>query len=179
MRKIFATMSLKWLPDVEDVSVKARTVTVKGPRGTLTRSFKSVSADIFGDKAAKKITVEMWFGASKENATLRTVVTHIKNMMTGVTKGFQYKMRFVYAHFPVNVNISDAKDLIEIRNFLGRRLSDESPCWRASPSIDLRLRTRLSSKVTTSRTLVPLLPAFNKFARSETRISVNSWMVSM
>ena len=83
---------------MEDVSVKARTVTVKGPRGTLTRSFKSVSADIFGDKAAKKITVEMWFGSSKENATLRTVVTHIKNMMTGVTKGFQYKMRFVYAH---------------------------------------------------------------------------------
>merc|ERR1712213_93054 len=91
---VFATMSLKWLPDVEDVSVKARTVTVKGPRGTLTRSFKSVSADIFGDKAAKKITVEMWF---------------------------------VYAHFPVNVNISDAKDLIEIRNFLGEKVIRRVP----------------------------------------------------
>merc|ERR1712137_984467 len=43
-----------------------------------------------------------------------TVITHIKNMMIGVTKGFRYKMRFVYAHFPVNVNITDEKDLIEI-----------------------------------------------------------------
>merc|ERR1712100_515360 len=33
-------------------------------------------------------------------------------MMIGVTKGFQYKMRFVYAHFPVNVNISDEKEVI-------------------------------------------------------------------
>merc|ERR1712108_107610 len=37
-------------------------------------------------------------------------------------KGFQYKMKFVYAHFPVNVNISDAKDVIEIRNFLGEKV---------------------------------------------------------
>merc|ERR1712137_1432748 len=50
-------------------------------------------------KSAKKVTVEMWFGSSKQNAVLRTVITHIKNMMIGVTKGFRYKMRFVYAHF--------------------------------------------------------------------------------
>merc|ERR1711879_982948 len=114
--------SFKWLPGVEEVTIKARTVTVVGPRGTLTRSFKSVSADIYGDVAAKKISVDMWFGTSKQTAVLRTVCTHIKNMMIGVTKGFQYKMKFVYAHFPVNVNISDAKDVIEIRNFLGEKV---------------------------------------------------------
>ena len=107
---------------VEEVTIKARTVTVKGPRGTLTRSFKTVSADIYGDKAAKKVTIEMWFGSSKQNAVLRTVITHIKNMMIGVTKGFRYKMKFVYAHFPVNVNISEPKDQIEIRNFLGEKV---------------------------------------------------------
>merc|ERR1739845_7251 len=111
MRKIFSTMSFKWLPGVEEVTIKARTVTVVGPRGTLTRSFKSVSADIYGDVAAKKISVDMWFGTSKQTAVLRTVCTHIK-----------YKMKFVYAHFPVNVNISDAKDVIEIRNFLGEKV---------------------------------------------------------
>lgn len=64
----------------------------------------------------------MWFGTSKQAAVLRTVISHIKNMMIGVTKGFRYKMRFVYAHFPVNVNISDDKDVIEIRNFLGEKV---------------------------------------------------------
>merc|ERR1711981_546188 len=80
------------------------------------------SADIFGNKAAKKVTVEMWFGTSKQAAVLRTVISHIKNMMIGVTKGFRYKMGFVYAHFPVNVNISDDNKVIEIRNFLGEKV---------------------------------------------------------
>lgn len=45
--------------------------------------------------------------------------SHIQNMITGVTQGFRYKMRFVYAHFPINVNIN-GKD-VEIRNFLGQK----------------------------------------------------------
>ena len=28
-----------------------------------------------------------------------------QNMITGVTKGYEYKMRLVYAHFPININI--------------------------------------------------------------------------
>ena len=40
-------------------------------------------------------------------------------MIKGVTKGFKYKMRFCYAHFPINV--SAAGNVVEIRNFLGEK----------------------------------------------------------
>ena len=45
--------------------------------------------------------------------------THIKNMMTGVTVGFTYKVRYAYNHFPINVTLN--KDVVEVRNFLGER----------------------------------------------------------
>lgn len=53
----------------------------------------------------------------------RTVTSHIENLIVGVTKGFKYKMRFCYAHFPINVtNVKDgSKNIVEIRNFLGEK----------------------------------------------------------
>ena len=48
-------------------------------------------------------------------------------MMIGVTKGYEYKMKFVYAHFPINVNCDKApgskvSNLVEIRNYLGEKV---------------------------------------------------------
>lgn len=71
------------------------------------------------DKSTLK--VEKWFGKKKELAAVRTVCSHIQNMIKGVTVGFMYKMRAVYAHFPINCAISEEGTLIEVRNFLGEK----------------------------------------------------------
>ena len=44
-------------------------------------------------------------------------------MITGVTKGFEYRMRFVYAHFPVTVIVEDQNTTIHIKNFLGEKIT--------------------------------------------------------
>jgi ribosomal protein L6P/L9E len=54
-------------------------------------------------------------------AAIRTAISHVQNLITTVTKGFRYKMRFVYAHFPINASITNANTAIEIRNFLGEK----------------------------------------------------------
>lgn len=51
----------------------------------------------------------------------------VANMITGVTKGFQYKMRLVYAHFPINPVIGDGGKSVEIRNFLGEKIVRKCP----------------------------------------------------
>jgi large subunit ribosomal protein L9e len=65
----------------------------------------------------------MWFGNRETVAAIRTICSHIENMIIGVTKGFKYKMRFCYAHFPINVSATKdgSIDVVEIRNFLGEK----------------------------------------------------------
>eukprot|EP01106_Pelomyxa_sp_JSP_P000794 TRINITY_DN1116_c0_g1_i2.p2 TRINITY_DN1116_c0_g1~~TRINITY_DN1116_c0_g1_i2.p2 ORF type:complete len:187 (+),score=58.46 TRINITY_DN1116_c0_g1_i2:134-694(+) len=107
------------IPEGVEVLVHARHVRVTGPRGVLRRAFTKINAHIKVEK--KKVIVEMWFGRRRQLAAVRTVCSHIENMVKGVTKGFEYKMRFVYAHFPINSAISEDNKEIKINNFLGEK----------------------------------------------------------
>jgi len=114
------------------VSIKAREVTVSGPRGKLTVAFKHMPIDIYFLEGSEErtVVVERWFTGGKASASLRTAVSHIENAMTGVTKGFQYKMRFVYSHFPINVSITNGTKRVEIRNFLGEKVIRVVECLK-------------------------------------------------
>ena len=105
-------------------AIKSRAVKVTGPRGSLELSFKHMPIDIFFEEGSdeRKVVVEKWFTGGKATASIRTCVSHMENAMTGVTKGFEYKMRFVYSHFPINVTITGKKNKVEIRNFLGEKV---------------------------------------------------------
>merc|ERR1712216_15082 len=92
-----------------------------GPRGSLTKSFKHMSVDLY-KKDAKTIMVEKWFGASKELAIIKTVCSHIQNLFIGVRQGFQYRMKMVYAHFPTNVQIAGDKRSLDVVNFIGQKV---------------------------------------------------------
>ena len=43
-------------------------------------------------------------------------------MIRGVTKGYKFKMRYAYAHFPIQANILPGNKSIEIKNFIGEKL---------------------------------------------------------
>ncbi|TFK29395.1 60S ribosomal protein L9 [Coprinopsis marcescibilis] len=111
------------IPEGVDVIVKARLITVTGPRGTLTKNVKHINMDIRVIKGKKnKVLLTVWQGSRKHVACLRTIRSLINNMILGVTKGFQYKMRAVYAHFPINCIIQESGKVVEIRNFLGEKI---------------------------------------------------------
>ncbi|KAF9055452.1 ribosomal protein L6 [Hymenopellis radicata] len=121
MRDVLQTEELD-IPEGIEVSIKSRLIKVIGPRGTLTKNVRHVDMDIRLVKGkTTKVSLAVWQGGRKHVACLRTIKSLINNMITGVTYGFQYKMRAVYAHFPINCIIQDDGRAMEIRNFLGEK----------------------------------------------------------
>lgn len=120
MKTVLASRTID-IPEGLEVTVAARVVTVKGPRGVLTRDFKHQNMDLrkLEGEEGNKVRIDLWFASRKQLACVRTIMSHIDNMFTGVTRGFQYKMRFVYSHFPINVTLTGKN--VEIRNFLGEK----------------------------------------------------------
>merc|ERR1712175_50482 len=119
MKTIHSSLQVK-IPEDITATVNNRVVTIKGKRGMLRKSFKHTQLDV-KMLGKKRIQVEKWFGSRKDIATVRTVISHIENMMKGVTNGYRYKMKSVYAHFPINIAIQDEGKTVEVRNFLGEK----------------------------------------------------------
>nr|CAX72036.1 Ribosomal protein L9 [Schistosoma japonicum] len=118
MRIIKSSESVKIPPGIKAKAIK-RVIYIKGPRRSLKRDFKHLSLDI--RVFSKRIVVTKYFGNRKELAAVRTVCSHISNMIKGVTSGYRYKLKSVYAHFPINMIPSAEGSKLEIRNFLGEK----------------------------------------------------------
>lgn len=116
MRAVEAVKVLK-IPDSVDVKVEGRVVTVKGVKGTLTRDFSE--APILIQLEDKVIKVQANWPRKREVAIVGTASSHIQNMMTGVTKGFTYKLKIVFSHFPISVKVKE--NTVSIENFTGER----------------------------------------------------------
>lgn len=84
MRVIETSRTVEIPKDVK-ISVHARTVTVIGPRGKLTRKFNHAVLNIYLEKK-NLLKITKWFGKKKFAASVGTVAAHVRNMIIGVTK---------------------------------------------------------------------------------------------
>lgn len=93
------------IPDGVSVTVKSRLVTVKGPRGELTKSLRHINMEI-KKISDKKIKLIVWHGGRKHVACLRTVRSLIMNMIQGVTKvGPPYLCPFDSCAYPEKITL--------------------------------------------------------------------------
>src|SRR4030067_2207846 len=105
------------VPDGVDVTLAGKKVTVKGNKGTLTRDFSYVPISI--ESNGKTVRVWAEWPRKKEAALVGTIYSHIQNMINGASKGFSYKLKIVFSHFPISVKVQGKTVLIE--NFTGER----------------------------------------------------------
>ncbi|MDI6708051.1 MAG: 50S ribosomal protein L6 [Candidatus Thermoplasmatota archaeon] len=103
------------IPEKVTVELKGNSILVKGPNGTLTKNLKIHKLKL--EKAAQSLVLSCEKCRKKERALLYTILAHLKNMLHGVTKGWQYELKIVYSHFPIKATVKGDKFVIE--NFLG------------------------------------------------------------
>jgi large subunit ribosomal protein L6 len=105
------------VPDGVEVTIEGRKITVKGANGALTRDFSYVPISIEGNGKTVRVWAE--WPRKKEASLVGTIYSHIQNMITGVEKGFSYKLKIVFSHFPMSVKVQGKTVVIE--NFTGER----------------------------------------------------------
>ena len=105
------------IPEGVKVNIDGKRVEVIGEKGRLVRDFSNSPVSINIEDG--QVVVYTDDTRRKAVAMVGTVCAHIRNMIKGVTKGFTYKLKIVYAHFPISVKVEGDKILIE--NFLGER----------------------------------------------------------
>lgn len=105
------------VPEDVTVNLVGKIVNVKGAKGNLTRDFSYATVEIEGQGKTVKISAK--WPRKKEAAMVGTLHSHINNMIIGVTKGYTYKMKIVFSHFPITVKTQNG--YVSIENFTGER----------------------------------------------------------
>ena len=105
------------IPENVKVNLKGDMLRVEGPLGKVYKNFKKIPViiEINNNKILLKKTGER----KKHLAILNTAKSLIQTLCLGVVDGFTIKMKIVYSHFPITVNIEGKKVLI--KNFQGER----------------------------------------------------------
>jgi len=107
------------IPEGVEVSIEGSQVTVKGPKGNLSRRLSYPEIEI--TKEDSYLVVNSRLDRKQQRAMVGTLAAHVSNMIAGVTKGFEYKMKVVYSHFPIQLKAASGE--LVIGNFLGERKS--------------------------------------------------------
>jgi large subunit ribosomal protein L6 len=105
------------IPEGVTVTLQGQLLTASGPKGKNERNFwyPGIKIEIVGSE----IIVDSSVVKKTQKAMVGTFASHVTNMIKGVAEGFEYRMKVVYAHFPMQLKV-DGKKLM-ISNFLGEK----------------------------------------------------------
>ena len=104
-------------PEGVTASLSGRTLSVTGKLGESKKHFDKVNVNLALD--GNKLSISPYSAKKKDNVIVNTVASLVGNMIAGVSKGYTYKLKIVYAHFPISVKVKGEEILVE--NFVGER----------------------------------------------------------
>ncbi|HEW64171.1 50S ribosomal protein L6 [Fervidicoccus fontis] len=106
------------IPEGVKISIEGMKVVVEGPKGKIEKDF-SHTRNVAISLSDGKVVVESYFARREQKALVGTIAAHIRNMITGVQKGYRYKLKIISSHFPIS--LEQKGDVILVKNFLGEK----------------------------------------------------------
>jgi large subunit ribosomal protein L6 len=107
------------IPEGVDLNVDGRKIRVTGTKGTLEEDFSHLPVHFALENRTLRI-YSPW-ARKREVALVGTAMAHVRNMIRGITSGYTYKLRIVYAHFPMTVKVQEKEGRVRIDNFGGEK----------------------------------------------------------
>jgi len=92
-------------------------VRVKGPLGEVVKDFSRVPVEFYPEDG--KVRYRIYMRGKRGYALVNTIRSKLNNLFIGVTRGFTYKMKAFFVHFPMSIEVQG--DEVIIRNFMGER----------------------------------------------------------
>src|SRR5579862_9167074 len=76
-------------------------MTITGPLGNVSQDFSKIPVDL--EINGNEVSILTHGARRKNRSILNTAKSLVHNAVEGVTKGYEYKLKVIYAHFPVTV----------------------------------------------------------------------------
>jgi large subunit ribosomal protein L6 len=105
------------IPESVKAEIRDNVFTVEGRLGKLKKNITRIPVVVLVQD--KKIVIRPHGRRKKDLAITNTARSIIGSMLTGVEKGFTYKLKIVSAHFPMSVKLKG--DKVNIENYFGER----------------------------------------------------------
>lgn len=99
------------------ITKEGNVLVVKGKLGTVKKDFTKLPATI--TVQGNKITIKPYGKRKRDLAVTNTARSIIASMIKGVEKGYTYKIKVIFAHFPISVKVKGKEVYVE--NFFGER----------------------------------------------------------
>ena len=107
------------IPEGVKIDIEGRRIKVTGPKGTLEEDFGHLPVQFTLENQTLRIYA-VW-ARKREVALVGTALAHLRNMIRGVSSGYTYKLKIVYAHFPVTIKVNEKEKKLTIDNFTGEK----------------------------------------------------------
>jgi large subunit ribosomal protein L6 len=99
------------------IKKEGNVIQVKGTLGTVKKDFTKLPATV--TVQGNKVTIKPYGTRKRDLAVTNTARSLIAAMIKGVEKGYTYKLKIIFAHFPISVKVKGKE--LHVENFYGER----------------------------------------------------------